>query len=178
LWLTDARLASEGAEEAIVASRPLSGNSGWTSKPYAMNFRGKPMAVFNSAAAFVIGGYGDGNATLSEVVSVPYSGTASSTTPLPEARTFGSAVVADDFVFVTGGRSELFGVAPVASLYSAKINSATIGEWAVQRAMPEPRSNHTANLLGDFLYVVGGGNNGPGLDTVFRARVKHAPITQ
>ncbi len=179
LWLTDSRLSSEGAPEAILASASLGTTvSAWAPTVYAMSFRGRPLGAFGREAAFIIGGYGDGNATLAEVTAIPLGGGAPvPATALPEARTFGAAAAAGDWVFVTGGRTQLFGVLPVAVTYSAKATGAALGEWSAQLPLPEVRSNHTATVARDWLYVVGGGAGAGGLDTVFRARVKHpAPV--
>lgn len=53
-----------------------------------------------------------------------------------------------------------------------------MGEWSEQRPLPEVRSNHTATVVGDFLFVVGGGAGAGGLDTVFRTRVKRVPAAE
>lgn len=180
LFLTDSRLPSEGQAEAIFASAKLGNLLGaWTTTQYAAGFRGKPQGAFTGEAAFIIGGYGDGNAVLTDVTSLPLAGGApAATTPLPEGRTFGAAASAAGWVFVTGGRTQILGVAPQPTVYSAKANGAALGEWTPQRPLPEARSNHTATVVGDFLFVAGGGNSGPGVDSVFRTRVKRLPSTQ
>lgn len=182
LWLSDSLLPSEGAPEAVLAAATLQGDalSEWRATPYSKRFRGKPLGAFSSEAAFIIGGYGEGNAVLPEVVAVPFRGAAQAVpvTPLPEARAFGAAAAAGDWVFVTGGRTQIFGVAPSAATYSAKLSGSTLGLWTARTSMPQIRSNHTATVVRDWLYVAGGGAGAGGLDTVFRARVKHPARVQ
>ncbi len=180
LWLNDARLSSEGAAEAVLATATLGSTlSAWTSTPYAMSFRGKPQVAFTAEAAFIIGGYGDANAVQSSVTAIGLgSGSVGETTPLPEARAFGAAAEVDGWVFVSGGRTQLFGVAPLPVVWSAKADASSLGEWNAQASLPEPRSNHTMTVVGDWLFVAGGGAGGGGLDTVFRARVKRPAPAQ
>ena len=78
------------------------------------------------------------------------------------------------WVFLTGGRTQILGVPPTDTTFSAKATGATVGAWAAQAALPEARSNHTAVVARDCLFVIGGGNGAGGLDTVYRARVRHS----
>jgi hypothetical protein len=176
VWLTDAQLSSEGPEQSIIASATLGATAlgAWTKTQYWPEFRGMPLGAFTDDAAFILGGYDD-SGVLTDVTGIAFAGgSGAPTTALPEARTYGAAVAVDGYVFAIGGRTEVLGVAPLPTVLSAKSDGATVGAWTTQAAMPSPRSNQTATVVGDWLFVLGGGNNGPGLDTVFRARVKHA----
>lgn len=174
--LSDSRLPSEGTETAVVAFAPLSATSlgPWTMQEYAPVFRGQPQGAFTaSGGAFIAGGY-DSTSVLTEVVGLELGvGAPAVTTPLPEPRSFGAGAAADDFVFVIGGRAQIFGATPAVTVTSAEADGGVLGAWREQRPLPQPRANHTATVVGDWLFVVGGGNGGPGVDTVYRARVKH-----
>ncbi len=176
--LSDAALVSE-TNEAVLALATLGNPLGsWTKTQYWPQFRGKPSLAFTDAAAFFLGGYDGTNAVLSDVTGIPLDadgapGTPVATTALPAGRTFGAAAGADDYVFNFGGRDQLFGVAPQANVISAKASGASLGPWTAQAPLPEPRSNHTATVVGDFVFILGGGNNGPGLDAVYRAQIRH-----
>lgn len=180
LWLNDARLSSEGAAEAVLATATLGSTlSAWTSTSYATSFRGKPQVAFTDEAAFIIGGYGDANAVQASVTAIGLgSGPVMETAALPESRAFGAAAEADGWLFVTGGRTQLFGVQPSAVVWSAKADGLSVTAWKPQAALPEVRSNHTATVVGDWLFVAGGGAGAGGLDTVFRARVKRVTSAQ
>lgn len=181
LWLSDAKLSTEGPAEAVLASATLDNTlSEWRSTPYAMSFRGKPQVAFTDEAAFVIGGYGDQNAVQTSVTAIPLSESAApvDTTPLPGGRTFGAAAAADGWLFVTGGRTQILGVLPEKTVWVAKATGASVGPWVEREALPEARSNHTVTLVGDHLFVAGGGAGAGGLDTVFRTRVKKLPPVQ
>jgi hypothetical protein len=179
LYVSDTLLPTEGTAEAIVASATLGNMLGpWTRTQYQTGFRGKPLGAITSSAVFIIGGYVEGNAVVTDVTAVPLSGDPpAATTPLPEGRSFGAAVAVDDFIFVTGGRAQILGVAPSKATFSAKATGASVGAWSPQAQLPDLRSNHTAIANGDWLFVIGGGNGSGGLDTVYRARVKH-PVAQ
>lgn len=181
LWLSDAKLSTEGAAEAVLASATLGNTlSQWTSTQYAMSFRGKPQVAFTSEAAFIIGGYGDANAVQTSVTAIPLAEGAvpADTTALPDGRAFGAAASADGWLFVTGGRTQIFGVQPVKTVWVAKATGSVVGPWAEREGLPQARSNHTATMVGDHLFVVGGGAGAGGLDTVFRTRVKQLPSVQ
>jgi hypothetical protein len=92
---------------------------------------------------------------------------------LPEPTSFGEAVAVDDYLFVIGGRGAVFGASGRTTVLAARIGQdGRPGAWSSQTPLPAGRTNHDAALSGSFLYVTGGATNGPGLDTVFVARVR------
>jgi hypothetical protein len=180
LRLTDAVLAGEtdGGEQSVLATATLTnGNLGnWSTVPYWPLFRGQPLAAFSADALFVAGGYDSDAGVMTDTTGVLLSSGAVSTQQLlPAPRTFGAAVMADDWAFAIGGRTNYLGGPAVDTVYSAQeLDAGVLGPWTAQAPMPDKRSNHQATVVGDWLFVTGGSNNAPGGDTVFRARVKHA----
>jgi N-acetylneuraminic acid mutarotase len=177
LWLTDSRLDSESdaGAQAVVASATLSTSLGaWNLVQYWPQFRGQPLGAFTADAVFVMGG-ADDTGTLTDVTALTLDSTTPvSTTALPAPRTYGAAVSADDWLFAVGGRVNYLGGPAVDTVYSAQELDGGVGAWTAQATMPAPRSNHTATVVGDWLFVAGGSDNAPGQDTLYRARVKHA----
>ncbi|MGH7283626.1 MAG: hypothetical protein ACRELY_19035 [Polyangiaceae bacterium] len=164
-----------------ILQSPLSGIA-WTEAPFLNAFRGSPELAYSSGFVYAMGGYpgsADGgppdfpmevNGAARQSTSL---GASFSTTALPMATMFGQAVAVDGFVFVVGGRDDIFSGTPRADVISAPIDAdGSIGGWATQTSMPEPRTNGRVVSYGNFMYVTGGGNDGPGLDSVFIARVR------
>jgi hypothetical protein len=178
--LTDGVLQGEtdGGEQSVLATATLTGSnlSSWSLVPYWPIFRGQPLATFSTDALFVAGGYDSDAGVLTDTTGVLLSsGAVSTQQPLPAPRTFGAAVMADDWAFAIGGRINYLGGVAVDTVYSAQETDAgVLGPWTAQASMPAKRSNHQATVVGDWLFVTGGSNNAPGGDTVYRARVKHA----
>jgi len=144
-------------------------------------FRGRPQYAFTGSFVYVLGGYfgaDKGNVTTDDVQGAPIDasgkiGSPFATQKLPEPTTFGQAIAVDDYVFVLGGRDAALGGTPRAEVYSAKIGAdGKLSAWTKQASLPAPRTNFQVSLGGDFLFVTGGGADGPGLDTVFAARVR------
>src|SRR5207302_5251003 len=97
-------------------------------------------------------------------------------TPLPVPVSFGEAVAVDDWLFVIGGRAQVFGAAGTRSVYAAPIAAdGSLGAWSTLAELPQGRTNHDAVVGGNYLYVTGGGYDGPGLDTVFATRARFLP---
>ena len=48
-----------------------------------------------------------------------------------------------------------------------------LGAWTPQDALLEGRTSFELAVSGDYLYLIGGGNGGGGLDTVFSAQVRY-----
>lgn len=152
----------------------------WSESPFLPRFRGHPELAFDSNFAYALGGYagGDDDAGADfaqQVFGEAYASGASafSTTALTTATMFGDAVVVDDYLFVIGGRDSTFGNDPRADVMSAQINpGGTLGAWSAQTPIPEPRTNERVVAYGDYIYVIGGGNTGPGLDSVYVAQIR------
>lgn len=151
----------------------------WNETPFLPAFRGEPQLAYTQGFVYALGGYSGaadgGPPDLPEQVNVEARGSAGAhaTTPLPKATMFGSAVAVDGYLFLFGGRDDIFSGTPRADVLSAPIASdGTLGAWTAQTPMPAPRTNGSVVTYGDFAYVTGGGNDGPGLDSVFYARVR------
>jgi hypothetical protein len=151
----------------------------WSESPFLPAFRGHPELAFNSGFAYALGGYSgadDAGADFAQQVfgvASTSGASAFSATALPTATMFGDAVVVDGYLFVVGGRDSTFGNDPRADVMSAAINSdGTLGTWSAQTPLPEARTNERVVAYGDYVYVIGGGNTGPGLNSVYVAQIR------
>jgi hypothetical protein len=144
-------------------------------------FRGRPQYAFTASFVYVLGGYlgaDKGNVAVDDVQGAKVGadgaiGPPFVTEKLPYKLTFGQAIAVDDWVFVLGGREAALGPAPHAEVWSAHVGSdGKLSTWTAQRSLPEARTNFQVVLGGDYLYVTGGGNDGPGVDTVWSTRVR------
>jgi Kelch motif len=158
----------------------------WNETPFLPRFRGHPELAVASSFAYALGGYAGGDddaganfAQQAFGVSTVTAGnganevSAFSATALPKATMFGDAVAVDGYLFVVGGRDSTFGNDPRADVMSAPIASdGTLGTWSAQTALPAPRTNERVVAYGDYVYVMGGGNTGPGLDSVYIAQIR------
>lgn len=157
----------------------LDGGTTWTDFDWHPGWIGRPELAVADAGVFALGGYlGDENNTVvASSMGVTFSGgavvgSALATSALPEPIAFGDAAVADGWVFVVGGRGTVFGASASTHVWAAQASGATLGAWSAVSSLPEGRSNHVSVLAGNWLYVTGGGNGGPGLDTVFVAQAR------
>lgn len=71
-----------------------------------------------------------------------------------------------------GGKSSLFGSGVPAALSAHVGADGQLGAWSAATSLPEGRTDMAVTLAGDFLYLTGGGYMGPGVATVFAARVR------
>ncbi|MBI3812517.1 MAG: IPT/TIG domain-containing protein [Nitrospirae bacterium] len=152
-------------------------NASWASTTSLPDKRGFAAAVsansFNSLVSgngnlYVLGGLdGTGVATstvyyasLNSDGTIPASGTGAwtTTTALPQALFAESAVIFHGRIYVAGGNDSTG--APVATVYSAKLNSdGTLGNWDTGLpALPEARAYHQLVTFAGYLYVLGGDN--------------------
>lgn len=183
LYAMDAYLPSDGGAGAIIALHvPLSPQVGsWSMDEWLPDFLGHPQYAFTGKYVYALGGYSTDDAgnlpVQSTVFEAPIEsggnvGSAVAVQALPSPVAFGQGVAVDDWLFVVGGKDAVFG-SGVSSVVSAQLGSGgSIGAWTSQTALPDGRTDFAMTLAGDFLYVTGGGSNGPGLDTVFAARVR------
>jgi len=178
LYAMDAELTGDVA--ALHA--PLSPRFGsWTENDWLPEFLGHPQYAFSGAYLYALGGYtaddAGKNPVLNAVHGAPIGATGDVgapflTTALPAATAFGKAAAVDDWVFVVGGKAAVFG-SGVADVVSASIDATGgLGPWGKQAPLPQGRTDMAMTLAGDFLYVSGGGLDGPGLDSVYCARVR------
>ena len=125
----------------------------WSEDNWLPGFLGRAQYAFTGAYVYVLGGYGADakNTVHATVIGAPIEtngkvGPAFTTEALPTPVAFGQAVAVDDWIFVVGGTSDVY-VGP-------------------------GRRDQALTLAGDFIYLTGGGYMGPGLPTVFAARVR------
>jgi hypothetical protein len=118
-----------------------------------------------------------GNPVVTAVHGAPVAssgevGASFATTPLPSDVTFGNGVAVDDWLFVVGGKTDLYNSGLPGTLSARVAADGTVGTWKPQASLPEGRTDMALTLAGDFLYLTGGGYMGPGVATVFAARVR------
>ena len=170
------------AGACAVVSAALPGS--WLESDWLSEFRGRPQwataSVGASTFAYVLGGYSDadsGNVVLAtgdgaQVHADGTTGPSFSVSPLPQPTTFGASASADDWVFVIGGRAAIFSPTPRPDVVSAQASPiGTLGVWGAQASLPAPRSNMSAVVAGNYLYVLGGAA-ATTVDTVFAAQVR------
>jgi len=148
----------------------------WTTDDWAIKFRAQAQYAFTATHAYTLGGYHDPSAVLTDVYVAPLSpsrGPATATTALPAPTGFGEAVAVDDYLFLVGGRAQVFGGSPTIATYSAHIAAdGTVEAWQTTAALPMPRTNHDLARVGDFLVLTGGADTGGGDATVLVSRVR------
>ncbi len=150
-------------------------NASWASTTPLPDVRGFGAAVsangFNSLISgngniYVLGGLdGGGNATSTvyyaslnadgTIPAVATTGTWATTTPLPQALFAEGAAIFHGRIYVAGGNDSTG--APVAKVYSAKINAdGTLGLWQTQADLPASLAYHQLVTSAGYLYVLGG----------------------
>lgn len=156
------------------------GSLTWSEKSFLPRFRGHPELAASKGFVYALGGYAGGDDDAGADFAQQVFGVAStngasafSATALPKATMFGDAVAVDGYLFVFGGRDSTFGNDPRADVMSAAIDSdGTLGTWSAQTPLPDPRTNEHIITYSNYVYVIGGGNTGPGLDSVYIAQIK------
>ncbi|MCL4409729.1 MAG: hypothetical protein M1356_05375, partial [Gammaproteobacteria bacterium] len=104
----------------------------------------------------------------------PLLGTWGTTSSLPEGRINSSSVVANGYIYETGGSTwQCTGTdklgnctgndwVPTINVMYAKINAnGTTGSWAYTTSLPATRSSHASVVANGYLYVIGGGDAYP-----------------
>lgn len=176
LVVMDTRLPDEG-EATVTLRTPVTPPLAWTTMDWGIGFRAQAQYAFARDTMFVLGGYtGEtGNPVTAETFVAPADGGAHETTPLPVPTSFGEAVGVDDWVFVVGGRGQVFGAPGTTKVVAAHHDGGgNLGPWQEVSALPMARTNHEVALVGDYLVLTGGAANGPGDTTVLTARVRFA----
>jgi hypothetical protein len=161
-----------------VSTAPTLGT--WSEHDWLPGFLGRPEYAFTGAYVYAMGGYlsnDAGNPAVTAVHGAPLGpggavGTAFVTQSLPMPITYGTAASVDDWIFIVGGKSSVFGSGEVNTLSSQVGTGGQLGAWTQETPLPEGRTDMALTLAGDFLYVTGGGYMGPGVATVFVARVR------
>jgi hypothetical protein len=174
LVVTHSKLPTDGDTTELL-STPLTGSPSWTSSDWKIGFHADYETAFTSKFAYVLGGYHDPSVgALADTYVAPLGGGAVvPTTPLPAPVAFGSAVVVDNWLFVTGGRAQVFGAPGTTNVYAAPIAAdGSLGLWQTTSALSVARTNHTLTLVGDYVVITGGAMSGPGDSTVLLARAR------
>jgi hypothetical protein len=185
-----AKLPDDGDGIALVRAPIASGAGGslgtWQDTKWLAGFRGQPQYVFanahDGAWVYALGGYAGAsksNAMLADGAgaSLDAAGSPGASFPvsaLPKATAFGKAVSVDDWIFVVGGKDKVLDGKGRAEVFAAQIMAGgALTEWTtVDGKLPQGRTSLAVVASGDFLYVVGGGYDAGGLDSVFSARVR------
>jgi hypothetical protein len=178
LFAMQARLPNDGDAISTLRTDVSHGLGAWSEDDWASGFRGHPQYAFTGTYLYTLGGYaGSDNAVQASVVgtNVEHDGSigpAFSTSAMPAPTAFGSVVAVDDYLFAIGGKPQIFtaGVVGTASAHIGRYGR--LDPWQAGAPLPEGRTNHTAVLAGNYVYVAGGGFDGPGLPTVFSAQVR------
>ncbi|MBA2541952.1 MAG: hypothetical protein H0V17_20070 [Deltaproteobacteria bacterium] len=178
LLVMDTLLPNEG-DQTVTLRRPIDTDT-WTTDDWGIGFRAQAEYAFSERFAYTLGGYlgGEGNPASTEVFVASIENAAitniRSTAPLPEPVMFGEAVAVDAWVFVVGGRSQVFGGTASTKVYAAQATAdGTLGAWAEVSALPMGRTNHELVAVGDFLVLPGGADAMGGDANVLIARVRN-----
>jgi hypothetical protein len=162
----------EGQTVALTTQLP---ELSWTTNDLQIGFRAQAEYGFSDRFIYTVGGYHDtAVGALAEVGFSPLSGGPTvSTTPLPQPVGFGEAVVVDNWLFVVGGRAQVFGAPGTTLVFAAPIASdGSVGAWTTPIALPMARTNHDLVLVDDHLVLTGGAAMGPGDANVLVSRVR------
>jgi hypothetical protein len=168
-------------DKTVTLRTPIAGGPVWTTDDWGVDFHALYETAFTNNAVYLLGGYHDpavGVLTDTYVAHLGAGGAVTSivpTTPLPTPVAFGSAVAVDNWLFVAGGRAQVFGAPGTTKVYAAPIaGDGSLGEWNETTALPMARTNTVMVVVGDYLVMAGGANNGPGDAKVLVARVRYA----
>ncbi len=175
LYVLGGATSSALTDEVLVADIRADGTIGpWrnlTRLPRAID--GQTEVVFNGAI-YVVGGYASGNQIQDTVSMAPLPGHAgsedwTSLSPFATPRSGLASVGKDRFAWVIGGMGT--GVI-YDDVQVAPINpDGTLGSWRLTTPLPSPRHGHSAEVVGDRIYVTGGQTSGGvELDEVLSAR--------
>jgi hypothetical protein len=176
LVLTHAELPNEG--DTLVTLHTHLPSLSWSMDDWHIGFHAMYETAFTPSSVYVLGGYHDpavgaladtyvGSLAAGALTSVAPS------SPLPAPVAFGSAVAVDGWLFVTGGRGQVFGAPGTTEVYAAPIGTGgALGSWQTTTALPLQRTNHSVVVVGDFLVLAGGAASGPGDTNVLTSRVR------
>ena len=173
----------DSGNTTLTIRAPLgAGALAWTTVDWKIGFRDEAQYAFTAAAELVLGGYGsDADVVFADTFAAPLAadgslGSAASSVAMPDPVAFGKAVAVDDFVFVVGGRSAVFGADGTANVFAAALDSdRTIIGWTTTTPLAIARTNHALAQVGDYLVVTGGATNGPGDTLVLIAQDRFIP---
>lgn len=172
-----ARLPDDGDAVALVRKK----DGDFAESSWLEGFRGHPQYVFAGEYIYALGGYAgatkrnavlaDGAGAKLDAAGVP--GASFTVAALPKATAFGKAIAVDDWVFVAGGKDEIMSGKGRADVFAAKIGEGgALADWSEVSSLPQGRTSHALVASGNYLYVVGGGYDAGGLDSVFSSQVR------
>ncbi|HUS28693.1 MAG TPA: kelch repeat-containing protein, partial [Kofleriaceae bacterium] len=124
----------------------------WSTHDLQIGFRAQAEYAFSDHFIYTVGGYHDTTVgVLPDVSLSPLAGGAAiATTSLPQPVGFGEATVVDEWLFVVGGRAQVFGAPGTTQVYAAPLAAdGTVGAWTSTLALPMARTNHDLVLAGD-----------------------------
>jgi hypothetical protein len=184
-----AKLPDSGNGISLVRASIGSGELGaWEDTMWLTGFRGHPQYAVaqtkSGSFVYALGGYAGadkGNEVLADGAGARLDdrgapGDSFKVSALPKPTAFGKAVAVDDWIFVVGGKDGVLDGKGRTDVFAAHVESdGTLGSWSSVAALPQGRTSLAVVLAGDFLYVLGGGYDAGGLDTVFSARVRFLP---
>jgi hypothetical protein len=178
LVMMDTVLPQDG-DQTVTLRMPLAGGA-WITDDWGIGFRAQAQHAFAKDFAYTIGGYkGEAGNPVSAEVFVATLGTAGArpTTALPVPTAFGEAIAVDDFVFVVGGRDQVFGAPAKTTVLAAPIQTdGSLGTWTTLPPLPIARTNHELALVGDFLVISGGAGAMGGDTNVLATRVRFPAV--
>lgn len=179
LLVMNSRLPMDG-DTTVTLRTPAAEAPVWTTDDWHINFRAQAQYAFTASFAYALGGYHDpAVGALADAYVAPIGaggtvGTPVMTTALYTPTAFGEAAAVDGWLFVTGGRAQVFGAGGTTTVLAAPIAAdGTLGAWTPATALPVARTNHAMVLVGDFLVIAGGADTAGGDATVLIARVRY-----
>jgi hypothetical protein len=176
LLVMDTRLPNEPEGDTTVLLRaPLADLGSWTTVDWHIGFRAQSEYAFaDTGAVYTLGGYHDTGIGATSDVFALANDAISPEPALPAAVAFGEAVAVDSWLFVIGGRAQIFGAPGTQTIYAAPLaDDGTLGAWSTSATpLPMPRTNHEVSLVGDYLVLTGGASEGGGDTTVVTSRVR------
>lgn len=183
LFAMDSKLPADGDVVATLhASFDGKTLGAWAEDDWLPGFRGHPEFAATDSFVYTLGGYQTndaGSETGDDVhgARIGADGTVSgtfATLPMPAKRGFGAAVAVDDYLVVAGGKDGILSGTGSTDVFSAKIGAdGNLAAWTQQEPLPEGRTSLSMVVSGDYVYVTGGGFDGPGLDSVFVGTVRY-----
>jgi len=179
LLMMDTVLPMDG-DKTVTLRTAAAGGGAWSTDDWGIGFRAQAQYAFGDGFAWTLGGYGgaEGNPVSDEVFVATIGGDGAvgvgrPTTKLPAPTAFGEAAAVDDFVFVVGGRPQVFGGQASSSVYAAHVGvDGGLEGWTTLAALPMARTNHELVVVGDYLVIAGGASEAGGDANVMSARVR------
>lgn len=183
LFAMDSRLPADGNIVATLhASFDGKSLGAWAEDDWLPGFRGHPQFAATPSFVFTLGGYTttDAGSEIGDDVHgarIGADGTVSGgfeALPMPAKRGFGAALAVDDYLVVAGGKDGILSGMGSTDVFSAKIGAdGKLDAWTKQEPLPGGRTSLSMVVSGDYVYVTGGGFDGPGLDSVYVGKVRY-----